>query len=62
MKITLHKKFVLGQKVKPLDAKTEISVLEDLLKTVEKEERYEVAAVVYKRLKTVRSSGSQDRS
>jgi hypothetical protein len=62
MKITLHKKFVLGQKVEPLDVKTEISVLEDLLKTVEKEESYEIAAVIYRRLKTVRSSGSQNRS
>ncbi|HWY12126.1 MAG TPA: hypothetical protein VN026_12415 [Bacteroidia bacterium] len=62
MKITIHKKFVLGQKGKPLDVKTEIPVLEDLLKTVEKEERYEMAAVIYKRLKTVRSPGSLGRS
>ena len=56
MKITIHKKFILGQAGKLLDDKTECSVLQDLLKTVEKEERYEVAAVIYKRLKTIRSS------
>ena len=40
----------------------EISVLEDLLKVMEIEEKYETAAIIYERLKRIKGIGNQDRS
>lgn len=59
MKKFPNKKFILHQSKKQVDVKTEIFVLTDLLKRMEEEEKYELAAVVKGRLESIKDDESQ---
>ena len=49
-----HKRFLLNQNTKELDPKVELSVLEDLIKSLKKNENYEVAEIALERINEIR--------
>jgi hypothetical protein len=54
MKQFRHKKFQLNQSVKSIDPKIELEVLEDMLIRVEKDENYELATVIFEKIKAIK--------
>jgi hypothetical protein len=52
------KKFILNQPIKEVDVRTELFVLEEMLRRLEKEEDYLMASVVYNRMESIKSSGT----
>ena len=57
-----NKKFQLKQKIKKLDPKVELFVLEGMLKRAEKEENYELCIIIISRTEKVKKDETQDRS
>ena len=57
-----NKKFQLNQKIKKLDPKVELLVLEGMLKRAEKEENYELCIIIISRTEKVKKDETQDRS
>ena len=56
------KKFLLNQPIKEVDPKVELLVLEDMLRRLEKEENYELAATVFNKIKNIHAAETQSGS